>query len=77
MRKAITFSASSGGARTNTNEIRFPGMPAGTVTHYAIFSAVTGGTFRAYGTLSSSAVNVAGDEMVFNVGGISVSVTGS
>lgn len=76
-RKAITFSATSGSARTNTAEIRFPGLPAGTVTHYGILSASTAGTLRAYSPLSSSFTNVSGDEVVFNVGGISVGVGGS
>lgn len=76
-RKAITFSATSGGARTNTAEIRFPGLPASTVTHYGILSASTAGTLRAYGTLSSSMINIAGDEAVFSVGAISVSLGGS
>lgn len=77
VRKAITFSATSGSARTNTNEIRFPGLPAGTITHYGIFSAVTAGTLRAYGTISSNMVNQVNDEAVFNVGSISVGAGGS
>lgn len=76
-RKSMTFSATSSSARTNTNEIRFPGLPTSTVTHYAIFSAVSGGTLRAYGTISSSMINVSGDEAVFNVGSISVGLGGS
>lgn len=77
-RKAITFSAPSGGTVTNTNEIRFTGMPTAVATHFAIHGTLTGGTdFRAYGALSATVSASSGDEVVFNVGAVSVNLTGS
>jgi hypothetical protein len=76
-RKAITFGSTSGGARSNTASISFPGLPAATITHYGIRSASTGGTLRAFGPLNSSMVAVSGDEVTFAVGAVEISLAGS
>lgn len=76
-RKAVTFGSTSGGARSNTSAISFAGLPAATITHYAIRSAATGGTLRAFGPLNSQMISLNGDEMVFAVGAVQVSLSGS
>lgn len=76
-RKAITFGSTTGGARSNTASISFPGLPNATITHYGIRSASTGGTLRAFGPLNSSMISVTGDEMVFSVGSVQISLAGS
>jgi hypothetical protein len=46
-RKAITYAAASGGQRSNSAAILFD-VPATTVTHVGLWSAVTAGTFYGY-----------------------------
>lgn len=76
-RQAITFGSLTGGSISNTGSITFSGLPAGTVTHFGIRSAASGGTLRGFGPLNSSAVVIAGDEITFNIGALQVSIAGS
>lgn len=52
-RKSITWNASSGGSKTASNAPVFD-VPAGTYSHFGLWSAVSGGTFYGGGTLSAS-----------------------
>lgn len=76
-RKAVTFGSTSGGSRSNTVAVSFPGLPGATITHYGIRSALTGGTLRAFGPISSTTVAIANDELVFPIGSIQVGLQGS
>lgn len=76
-RKAITFGAISAGAMSNSSGITFTGLPTATITHYGIFDAATGGTFKGYGSLNAPVSAASGDQVQFPTGSISVSVTGS
>lgn len=63
-RQAITFSAASGRSIVQNGQIDFPECtPAGwgTITHFGIFDADTGGNMLAYGALTVSIVTVAGN----------------
>lgn len=51
-RKALSFSAASGGTATAA-EVTFD-VPAGTYTHFGVWTAATGGTFRGGNPLSAS-----------------------
>lgn len=77
VRRPITFGSLSGGAISNTVAISFSGLPTATITHYGIRSAASGGTLRAFGPLNSVAATVNGDEVVFNIGTVQVSIAGS
>lgn len=81
-RQAITkatgsWSAPSGGAITNSNEIAFPtATPAtwGTVTHMALHDASTAGNRIVHGALAASKTVNAGDVFRFAVGALSITV---
>lgn len=53
-RKALSFGAASGGTAT-ASEVTFD-VPAGTYSHFGVWSASTGGTFRAGNALATSQV---------------------
>lgn len=44
-RQQTTWGASSGGT-ANGSQVTFQSVPAGTYTHYGVWTAATGGTFR-------------------------------
>jgi len=52
-RKSLTFAAASGGTAVAT-EVTFD-VPAGTYTHFGVWTASTGGTFRGGNPLSATA----------------------
>jgi hypothetical protein len=66
----FNFAATSGGTTTaaNAGAITFPTATSswGTVTHFGIFDASTGGNLIWYGPLSASKTIQAGDVLVFN-----------
>lgn len=75
-RQAVTFGAPSGGSMSNSSDITFPvATPAGwgTITDFAIFDNVSGGTMRYYGTLTTSKTVAAGDQFKFATGALTVS----
>jgi hypothetical protein len=52
-RRAITWGSSSGAVATSTAvPLAFTGTPGAAATHLGIWSALSGGTFRGYKTLS-------------------------
>ena len=73
-RQAITFSAASGGATSNSGAVSFAGMPAATVTHAAIMDASTAGNMLFHGALSAPKIVGAGDTLTFAIGDIDVSL---
>jgi hypothetical protein len=74
-RKAVTLSAASGGATSNSGEVLFDGMPAVTVTHAALWTLVSGGNCLWTGALTASKVVAAGDEVKVKVGDLDVTLT--
>ena len=76
-RQTVAFGAISNGSMSNTSAVTFTGMPAATVTHFAILSASTAGTMRVYGALNASAAVISGDQVQFPVGSITVNLAGS
>lgn len=81
-RQAVTNNATEWPAATGTtptlkdhaNAVIFPTATAswGTITHYAIFDAVSGGNMLAHATLDSSVVIGNGDTFVFAAGNIKI-----
>lgn len=71
-RQAITWGAASNGAKNISANCVFTGMPTATVTHAAIYTAVSGGTRGAIDDVTSRSV-VAGD--TFTITGFTITLT--
>jgi hypothetical protein len=74
---AADWAAASGTApasKANGNAITFPSATGawGTVTHFGLFSASTGGTLRAWGALTTSRAPASGDVVRFAIGALIV-----
>lgn len=74
-RQAITFGTPSAGSVSNTLAVNFSAVPAGTITHIAIFDASTGGNMLYYQVLNSQIVATAGSDIEFGIGDITVTET--
>ena len=74
-RKAMTFGAPSDGASVNSGAVEFDQATGdwGTITHFAIFDALTTGNMLYHGALTASKTIETGD--VFKFATSSVSVT--
>jgi hypothetical protein len=71
-----SWDAASGGATQNTNAVTFPTATGswGTISHFALFDAATGGNMLAYGALTVSKTVTTGDTPKFNAGDIDVTL---
>jgi hypothetical protein len=70
-RQAVTFGAPSGGQVANSADVLFPvATPAGwgTVTHWAIFDALSGGNMLIHAPLTAPVTVDAGEQYVFRAG---------
>ncbi|HUH58358.1 MAG TPA: hypothetical protein VL020_07630 [Pseudomonadales bacterium] len=76
-RLAVTFGTITSGSMASTAELLFNSLPTANISHYAIMSAVTGGTMKAFGPLSSTAAVISGDQIRIPSGGVTVSFSGS
>lgn len=67
VRVAATFGAPSGGSVTNSGSIAFPSATTGwgTITHFAIIDASTGGNMLYYGALTTAKTVASGDLIEF------------
>lgn len=76
-RQSITFSAASGGAITNSNTITFPTASAswGTITHFAIMSASSGGNMLIQGQFTNSRTIGSGETYTINAGDIDITIS--
>lgn len=57
-RQAVTWGGASSGLRSNSNSLTYD-VPASTILHYGLWSAVTSGTFYGYYSLSAEQPRVA------------------
>lgn len=75
-RQALTFAAPSGGSSTTSGDTTFPTATAdwGTVTHAAIYDAVTGGNSMYHGALTASKLVNNGDIFKFLAGDLTVTL---
>lgn len=71
-RVAATFGAASGGAIALSNSPAFTGTTTETITHIAVWSASTGGTFLWSAALTTSKPINSGDTLTFTTVGVSV-----
>jgi len=73
-RQTITLSASSGGAQSNSADITFTGMPACTVTGWALYDSA-GTPFRwRYGALVAPKDVNSGDDFVIAAGDLDLTL---
>jgi hypothetical protein len=75
-RQAVTLAAASGGASENSADITFPTATAnwGTVTHLALFDALTGGNMLMHSPLDESKTINNGDTFKINAGALDVTM---
>ena len=73
-RQLATFSASSGGATSNTSNIDFTGMPAATTVAIGIFDAITSGNLLLWGTLTTNKTTDDGDTLRIATGDLDISI---
>lgn len=76
-RKPITYGAIAAGQMSNSALISYSGLPASTITHYGVFSAATGGTLKAFGSLNAPVSVISGDQLQFPVGNHTLTFAGS
>lgn len=76
-RQSVTFSASSGGATSNSGSLTFgPNASSnwGSVSHVSVWDAVTAGNCLAYGALSSPVTINVGDSLVISAGNLDITL---
>lgn len=75
-RQVATFSAASGGATSNTNEITFTasGGDWGTITHIGIRDALTAGNLLYHGALTAARTVNDGETARFAIGDIDIAL---
>lgn len=73
---ASDWNTASNGTVDNANDITFPEATGswGTITHFALFDAATGGNMLAHGQLSQSKTINSGDTAKFAAGDLDVSL---
>ena len=73
---AADWNSASGGSLDNVNAIEFPQATGswGTITHFALFDASTGGNMLAHGSLTQSKAIASGDTARFSAGDLDVSL---
>ena len=73
-RKSAVFSSPSNGVTSNSSQIVFTTATAswGTVTHFAIYDASSGGNMLLHGALDNSKAIDTDDSLVFEAGNLSV-----
>jgi len=69
------FAAAASGTTDNDSAINFTSMPAVTVTHVGIWSAVSAGNFYIGGALSAQKTTNAGDTFQLGAGDLDCSLT--
>ena len=75
-RQAVTFTAASGGATSNSADITFPQATAdwGTIVAVGIFDSSSGGNLLAWGTLTASKTVNNGDQFKILAGDLDITV---
>lgn len=73
-RQSATFSAASNGTTSNSSAIEFPAATGsqGTISHFGIFDASSGGNLLIHGAFSASKTIAAGDILKIDTGDLDV-----
>jgi hypothetical protein len=75
-RESVTFSASSGGATSNSATVTFTTATAtwGTITHVAVMDASTGGNVLFHGAVTTSKTIESGDTFQISSGNLDITL---
>jgi hypothetical protein len=73
VRKLLTFGAAASGVSANTNTQTFSNMPTSTVTHIALWDALTSGNLLFHSSITSIPFN-SGDSATVAIGAITASL---
>lgn len=75
-RQSATFAAPSNGASTTNADVTFPTATAnqGTITHFGIMDALTGGNLLYHGLLNNSKTIQTGDILKIEAGNLTVTL---
>ena len=75
-RKPMAFNAAAAGATTNTSSVEFPTATGswGTITHVALYDAVTGGNMLIHSALTASKAIASGDVFRFNTSDYDITI---
>jgi hypothetical protein len=76
---ATNFPAAAGRSKSNGTVITFPVATAswGTISHFALYDAATGGAMRAWGALATPQAVASGATADFPVGSLTITASGS
>lgn len=76
-RQAVTFSSAENRRIVNSNQVEFPEAtgPWGTITHFGLRDAQTGGNLLFYGELTAPVTIGQGQQLIFKIGDIIVEAT--
>lgn len=76
-RKSIAFDAPSNGVTQNTSQVSFPVATGtwGTVTHWAIADASSGGNILFHGSLTTPQEIISGRQIVFGAGQVTITLS--
>lgn len=71
------FPAATSGSKSNGTDITFPEATGnwGTVTHFTVYTAATGGTLLAFGALTTSKTIESGDTAKFAIGDMTITLS--
>ena len=76
-RKAVTFSAASGGSMTNSAQVQWTNIAGSQdATHVSIWNAASAGTFKASGVVTANPYT-AGDTYTIAASGMTATITGA
>lgn len=73
-RQAISFGAASSGTCATDTTLTFSSMPSGTITHWGVRDASTGGNLLVYGSFASPSTLSSGDSFTVTSGDLTVSL---
>lgn len=74
-RKAVTFSAASGGSMTNSAQVQWTNIAGSQdATHFSIWNASSAGTFKMSGTITANAYT-AGDTYTAAISAITLTIS--
>jgi hypothetical protein len=76
-RQPITFAAPSGGVTSNAAQVSFPEATGnwGTVSHWGIFDAPTGGNLLFHGVFTTPKSYTIGDQAIVKLGELSITLS--
>lgn len=74
-RQSATFNAASSGTADNSAVIEFPAATGswGTITHFGVFDALTGGNLLVHGAFTTSKTIASGDIVRISAGDLDIS----